>query len=797
MPAVDTIAQLNTSLAGRYTVEREIGQGGMATVFLARDLRHDRQVALKLLKNELGAVLGAERFLSEIKVTANLQHPNILPLFDSGEASGHLFYVMPFVEGESLRARLDREKQLSLDDAIRIAIGVASALDYAHRHAVIHRDLKPENILLHEGQPLVADFGIALAVSIAGGARVTQTGLSLGTPQYMPPEQAAGDRDVDGRADVYALGCVLYEMLAGEPPFGGPTAQAVVAKHLAAPFPHVRHSRPDVPEAIDDALRRAAAKAPADRYPTTAAFAAALSVIVEPAATGLSAQRNVPGIRSRRLQYGLIGVVALVILGIVGFGPLRAWMERLRVASRAPAATGTGKSVAVLPLASLGGDTANAYFADGMTDALITALAKVPGLRVTPRASAFALKGAKLTTRQVGDTLHVATVLEGSVQRVGNQIRIVVALTDPARDSTLWSETYDGAWDDVFAMQDSISRSVVGALRVRLGHDAAAGSQLVKRATKSAEAYDFYLQGRYLLNTGRPANVDKSLDLFNKALQKDSSFALAYAGIADAYVTLAFLRAPRDAYPRAETAANQALALDSTLAEANLTHAMIRLLFHWDLKGADRAFRRALELGPSLPQAHSQYSWYLVATSQVSAAIVEADVGRALDPLSVDATLFPMLVALYTGDHDRLIAAAKHALELDSTNLRASELLGYAYASKGQRGEALAALSNNGCNAMVFNCALSAIARLRLGDRAAADRGIREAISATKTQYVPPDYIAWFYATLGDKEAAFAWLEKAYAARSPTLLMLKIFPGYAPLRDDPRFAALIKKVGLQ
>jgi serine/threonine-protein kinase len=274
---VHTTEQLNTALAGRYVVERQIGAGGMATVYLARDLRHDRPVALKVLNPELGAVLGGERFLSEIHVTANLQHPNLLPLFDSGEAEGLLFYVMPFVEGESLRARLDREKQLPIDDSIRIAAAVGGALDYAHRHAVIHRDLKPENILLHDGQPLVADFGIALAVSNAGGQRITQTGLSLGTPQYMSPEQATGDRTLDARSDIYSLGAVLYEMLTGEPPHQGNTAQAIIAKVITDRPRPVLLTRDTVPPHVAAAVERALAKLPADRFASASAFIAALS----------------------------------------------------------------------------------------------------------------------------------------------------------------------------------------------------------------------------------------------------------------------------------------------------------------------------------------------------------------------------------------------------------------------------------------------------------------------------------------------------------------------------------------
>src|ERR1043166_9706252 len=274
---MNALAQLNSALAGRYTIDREIGAGGMATVYLARDLRHQRNVALKVLNPELGAVLGVERFLSEIRVTANLQHPNLLPLFDSGEAEGLLFYVMPFIAGESLRARLTREKQLPVDEAVRIATAVAGALDYRHRHGVIHRDLKPENILLNEGQPMVADFGIALAVSKAGGNRITQTGLSLGTPQYMSPEQATGDRAIDGRTDIYSLGAVLYEMLTGEAPHTGTTAQAIIARVLTDRPRSVRASRDTVPLHIEAAIDLALAKLPADRFATGHEFADALA----------------------------------------------------------------------------------------------------------------------------------------------------------------------------------------------------------------------------------------------------------------------------------------------------------------------------------------------------------------------------------------------------------------------------------------------------------------------------------------------------------------------------------------
>jgi serine/threonine protein kinase len=395
---------LQAALADRYLLERELGRGGMATVFLAHDLRHDRPVALKVLHPELAATLGPERFQREIKLAARLQHPHILPVHDSGEAAGQLWFTMPSIEGESLRERLRRERQLPVDEALRITREAALALDYAHRHGILHRDIKPENILLSDGQALVADFGVARALS-ADQEQLTQTGFAVGTPAYMSPEQAAGDRELDTRTDVYALGAVLYEMLAGEPPFTGATAQAITAKRLKGEVPHVRQIRSAVPESVDQTIHKALALVPADRFNSAADFARALTAAhgSEPSTTTVTATPK----RESRLKVpsAVVFVLGLLVTATMG---LLLWQRShrpgvpggpaaQREARRVPGTSGSPlmeqPSVAVLPFTNLSDEPANEYFSDGVTEELITALSQVEGLRVAARASCFAFKG--------------------------------------------------------------------------------------------------------------------------------------------------------------------------------------------------------------------------------------------------------------------------------------------------------------------------------------------------------------------------------------------------------------------
>ena len=749
----DFLDRLQAGLKGRYTIERPLGEGGMAVVYLAGDLRHDRHVALKVLRPELASEIGAERFLREIRIAAGLNHPHILPLYDSGEADGFLFYVMPNMEGRSLRERLDRERQLPLDEALRITQEVASALDYAHRQGIVHRDIKPENILLHEGLAMVADFGIGKAASAAEGA-ITQTGIAVGTPTYMSPEQASAEHEVDGRSDLYSLGCVLYEMLAGEAPYTGPTAQAIIAKRFIAPIPHVKVMR-DVPEPVDAAVTRALARTPVDRFPSAVEFAAAL----------------------RRVQSGTVST------------------PRGMAAVEKPA-TDT-KAIAVLPLANMSADPENEYFSDGMTEEIINVLGKVPGIQVASRTSSFAFKGKEADVREIGERLGVDTVLEGSVRKVGKRMRITAQLTDVRNGYNLWNETYDRQLEDVFAIQDEISRAIADALKVKLVGETA---PLVVPTTQNLEAYNLYLKGRFFYNKFAEGELRRGLDFFEQALTQDAGYARAYAGIADCWSFLADdWVAPDEAYPRAKAAATRALDLEPSLAEAYTALGKVLCWYEWDFAGAERELKKAVKLNPSSADAHFVYGSVLPAVGQLSQAIDEMRKALVLDPLSAHVSRWLGRLLLYAGDLDGCIEQSRRTLEIDAGYFQSHLDIASARLGKGEakaaldgyrRGQSLPSAARS-YDAMIVR----ALAALDEREEAAA---ILERLEGeSTTHYVRSEILAMGYAAVGDFDRAFARLEQALQSRSAGLLYVHLDPGYAPLREDPRFGAIVSGVGVR
>jgi eukaryotic-like serine/threonine-protein kinase len=573
----DPLLHLQAALAGRYTIERELGRGGMATVYLARDLKYDRPVALKVLRPELAAVLGGDRFLREIGLTARLQHPHILPLLDSGDADGLLYYVMPYVAGQSLRERLDRGGPLPLEDALAVVAAVAAALDFAHGEGIVHRDIKPENILLQHGEAMVADFGIALALSSAGGDRITQTGISLGTPAYMSPEQASAE-PLDGRADIYSLGCVLYEILSGQPPYTGPTAHAILARCLTDPVPHVS-TICRVPPAVDQALVTALAKDPADRFATAGAFATALR-------DGSPAPpRRLP--RRVRRQWVALGATTVAVVAAAFL-----WLR-----SATPVRAGPGR-VAVLYFDTLSPDSTDAYLADGLTEEIIARLGGVSRLAVQSRTAVKRFRGKATDPEAIGRTLDVAYLVTGSVQRSAARVRVRVELARAKTGAVVWGTTFDRPVGDVLSMEDTIAQAV--AQGVGGGLAPAERTVLTARATRSEEAYDHYLRGNWYLNRrAGVADGRRALEEYQAALRLDPGFAEAYGRLGLVYGIYA--NWPWD-YPglttdsllaRGLAAADRALALNSAGVDGWLARGFL-LIPH----PADAESRRAFTLDP-------------------------------------------------------------------------------------------------------------------------------------------------------------------------------------------------------
>ncbi|HEX2638431.1 MAG TPA: protein kinase [Gemmatimonadales bacterium] len=554
----DLAPELSAALAGRYAIERELGRGGMATVYLARDLRHDRPVALKVLHAELAAGIGPERFQREIKLCARLQHPHILTVHDSGEIVARpatlLWFTMPYIEGESLRDRLTRETQLPLDVALGIAREAADALDYAHRHGVIHRDIKPENILVAEGHALVADFGIGKALAQAGSDKLTETGLAVGTPAYMSPEQAAGTAELDARSDIYSLATVLYEMLAGETPFAGPTAQAMIARRFMETPRPLRQLRESVPEQVEQAVQRGLARTAADRFATAAQFAAALgapgTTSTQSGATASYAPAPAPPspappasgpppVRARRGRFP-VAATSLGLGFLLGLGLLFGWLRRH--GEGAPGAAGV-KLVAVLPFDNLGSKE-DEYFADGITDEIRAKLAGIPGLQVTASRSAAEYKNSSKDLATIAHELGVDYLLVGKVRWEkgaggSSRVRVSPELIQVASGSTKWEQPFEANLTDVFQVQADVASRVAQALDVALG--AGAQQVLAERPTRSLPAYDAYLKGEEIslgMATADPQTVRRALVYYDQAIALDSTFAAAWAERGRAYAAL-------------------------------------------------------------------------------------------------------------------------------------------------------------------------------------------------------------------------------------------------------------------
>jgi eukaryotic-like serine/threonine-protein kinase len=649
--AVELPEQLQQSFSGTYELVRTLGAGGMATVYLAHDLRHGRDVALKVLHPDLGSALGPERFQREIRLAARLQHPHILTVLDSGENAGRLWFTMPFVEGESLRDRLTRERQLPVADAVRIATQAAQALQYAHQHGVIHRDVKPENLLLTEdGNTLVADFGIARSLA-SGGSRLTETGLTLGTPAYMSPEQASGESDVSALSDIYSLGTVLYEMLAGEPPFTGPTAQAVIAKRFTSAAPDVRLARPTVPEPVALAVAQALAPVPADRFASAADFARALAPVVT---SGMSAAAIPPASDTstappadHATQASMNGgpprfrvprpLFTTLVLGIaIGLGLLFGW-SRYRSNERP---TGL-RLVAVLPFQNMG-DSADAYFADGITDAVRGKLTSMAGLQVTASSSSGEYRHTTKTPQQIARELGVDYLLIGKVRwakAVDGTSRVQVSpeLIKAASASSAWQESFDANLTDVFKVQTDIASRVASALNVALGDSAQ--RQLVERPTTNLAAYDAFLRGDAVsgnLSVLDPTTLRKAAELYEQATALDPDFALAWSRLARTYGLMYSNGVPsQETGELTRRAAERALALSPERSDGHLALGDYYSEVMVDFRRAAGEYAEGLRRSPSDVDLLNAAAINLQSLGQWDSALVSLSRAATLDPRSV------------------------------------------------------------------------------------------------------------------------------------------------------------------
>ena len=741
----DLVASQPNLLADRYAIEAPAGSGGMAIVYRARDLRHGRLVALKMLRPEISILFGVERFRREIEIASRLQHPNILPVFDSGEVDGVLYYVMPYADGDSLRARLDATGPLPVAEAVSIACEVADALVWAHRSGVIHRDIKPENILFSAGHALVADFGIARALDdgVTGSSELTQPGLGLGTPAYMSPEQAFGET-VDGRTDVYALGCVLYEMLTGAAPFAGIASTAMLLQKTTREVPP-----PKGPYAIPPHVE-----------------SAVMSALARDAGSRLASAEELLRVLSHRR--------ASTPLAVQAINP------------HVP-------SIAVLPFKNVGQSEEDRYFSDGLTDELIHALGATRGLRVLGRSTTFAMRDND--TDALRTELKVDTLLHGSVRRGGDRLRIMAHLVDSKSGFELWSARYDRPLTDVFAIQDEITRAIVEALRAEL----LANTQ--GPAVANMDAYERYLKARYHWHRRSVTGMQHSIEYLKESLARETSFAAASSALAEGYVTLAIYGAvsPARAMADARAAAEHALSLHPGLGEALSALASVRAMWDWDWVGAAHDFRASIEASPQYSTAHQWYAMHLmVPRKQFALGFRQLMRAHELDPLSPSIGLSLGITHFFARDYESALDAFKSLVRRDTEFAPGHAFLGQVHAEMGNPVEGLKHIDE--AVRLVGErpewVAASGVAYARAGDEEGARAALTRLRALAISDYVSPVLRAQVHAALEDTDRALDDIDAAIEVRATDLIWMGVRPVFESLRQSSRFQRQLVHIGL-
>jgi len=750
--------RLQTTLGPSFAIERELGGGGMSHVFLVADAALSRRIVVKILPPNPSAKVDAERFRREIQIAASLQHPCIVPVLTTGFMDDVPYYTMPFVAGESLRTKVASGHLLPLSRAVRVLRDVASAIAHAHEHGVAHRDLKPDNVLLSSGYAVVTDFGIAKAVSSSrddADPELTSRGMTVGTPAYMAPEQATADPTADHRVDVYALGVMAFEILTGQRPFVARTAQELLAAHITRTPPPITDRRADLPPALATLVMRCLAKSPADRP---------------------SASEAVEQLDSVALAVG---------------------MSSGAMAHTPTPSNAALPSIAVLPFTNRTGNPDNDYLADGIAEEILNSLARLRTMHVAARSSSFAFRGSDTDVRAAGERLGVRSVLEGSVRKSGNRLRVTVQLVDVASGFQLWSERYDRETTDVFDVEDEIAAKVVDTLQVTLLP--APNAPAARRRPTNLEAYELYLRGRYTWNQVG-AGIERSLELFEKALEHDPGFALAHTGVADVFIAAGLFEhmPPTEAFPLARVAAERAHELDDTLPEAYAALGAISLFHDWDFAKARLLLEKGIALNPSNVSAYTWLAMYHALRGDPDTSLEWARRAIQVDPLAAPASYIE-LYALYTAQRfEEAIECARRVLALNPGYAEGHRCLGACFMALGQPGPALdahkQAIALAGPSA--WNLAALAAARARIGDTDEAERILGELERRSTSEWITPLSLGAIYAALGRYQDAIAAVERGFEARDCWVVGLGVEPSWTILRGEPRFEAVVAKVGI-
>jgi serine/threonine protein kinase/Tfp pilus assembly protein PilF len=756
---------------GRYRICSALGAGGMGEVYLAEDVALERLVALKVLPAAIARDKERmRRFVQEAKTASALNHPNILTIYEIGEADGLRFIVSEYVEGKTLRERLSDER-LPLPETLEIAVQIAAALERAHASGIVHRDIKPENVMIRADDYVkVLDFGLAKLTENKSAlldpegetlAQVnTAAGMILGTVAYMSPEQARGQK-VDTRSDIFSFGVCLYEMLAGFNPFKGETTVDVLAAVLQREPQSLSELKPEIPEELSRIVAKALRKNRHERYQSSK-----------------NLWRDL-----KQLQQLALGTAVNLSQSLIAPGK-----EAIN-------------SLAILPLACAGGDDAQTeYLSDGITESIINALAQISDLNVAPRNTVFRFKGSQSDAQTIGKQLNVRAVLTGRVRQFGKKLIIGVELIDVEKDTQIWGEQYRRALIDIFDLQEEIAEDISEKLRLKLTGEEK--KLLAKRYTENAEAYQCYLKGRYFVTTKRTEEwIKKGIEYFQQAIEIDPTYALAFSGLADAYGFLASSTGgllPHDAYPKAKAAAERALAIDETLGEAHAALGFFHLLYDWNFPAAERQFKRAIELSPNYPNAHDGYGFYLKAMGRHREAIAECEQMQKLDPLSPFAHVSLGWAHYFARDYDRAIKECQNALEMEQNSTFAYRILGFAYLQKGNVGKALAALKKAvrfSSGGLAFEAHLGYVYAVA-GKEKEALKLMSDFEKIARRRYVSSYYFAVIYLGLGETDKAFEWLEKAFDERSGFMPFLNVEPMLDSIRADARFTDLRRRMGL-